>query len=200
MNRVLVTALACLFAGPAFAQTPQAPPIPQAQQAPREAPKDAAKPASKAVQDVPERTTASFGDWILRCETSSPPARRICEVAMAMTVQGQTAPIAQIAFGRATRSDPMRLTLVLPPNVTLATKPRILGEKDDKAAIDLTWERCLPGGCVAASNVVDAVVARLSRYAEPGSINFKDAGERDIALPLSFRGLSQALAALGKEP
>ena len=182
MNRVIVTMMMCLLAETAFAQ----------------APKEAPKPAP-SVSAVPERTTASFGDWVLRCEAPLPPAKKICEVAQAMTAQGQAAPLAQIAFGRAKAGDPMRLTLVLPTNVALATKPKVLGERDDAAAIELTWERCLPGGCVAASNVVDAAVTRLSKYADPGSITFKDAAERDIALPLSFRGLSQALAALGKE-
>jgi len=29
---------------------------------------------------------------------------------------------------------------------------------------------------------------------------FKDAADREVAVPLSFRGLSQAVAALAKEP
>jgi hypothetical protein len=42
-------------------------------------------------------------------------------------------------------------------------------------------------------------MARLGARAEPGDIAFKDAAEHDVAVPLSFRGLTQALAALAKE-
>jgi invasion protein IalB len=117
----------------------------------------------------------------------------------AMTVQGRSAPIAQIALGRATRGEPMRATVVLPVAVTLTTKPKILSEKDDKSPVELTWQRCVPGGCIASAVVADDIMARLGARAEPGDIAFKDAAEHDVAVPLSFRGLTQALAALAKE-
>lgn len=199
MKRALVIAIICSLAEAAFAQAPQAPlalPVPQAA---KDLAKDAPRPSSQPVSATPERTTASFGDWILRCEGTPTPAKRICEVAITMTVQGQTAPIAQIAFGRAARSDPIRVTLVVPTNVSFS-KPRILPEKDGKSTVELTWERCLPGGCIATSSIADDMMTRLSKYTDSGSINFKDAAERDVALPLSFRGLSQALVALAKEP
>ncbi|WP_271023478.1 hypothetical protein [Rhizobium sp. RCAM05973] len=64
----------------------------------------AAAPASSAapVSSEPNTTTASFGDWTLRCQRvgEAGKATRVCEVAQAMQVQGQTAPVAQIAIGR----------------------------------------------------------------------------------------------------
>ena len=186
VSRLLVVAL-CLVPMAAFAQTP----------------KEAAKPPANPpapVSSTPERTTASFGDWVLRCDAAPAAAKRVCEVAQAMTVQGQSAPIAQIAFGRATRAEPMRVTVVLPVAVTLTTKPKIVSEKDDKSPIELAWQRCIPGGCIASATVADDVMARLGARTEPGGIAFKDAAEHDIAVPLSLRGLTQALAALAKEP
>jgi invasion protein IalB len=84
--------------------------------------------------------------------------------------------------------------------VTLTAKPKILSEKDDKSPIELTWQRCIPGGCIASATVADDVMARLGARTEPGGIAFKDAAEHDVAIPLSLRGLTQALAALAKEP
>jgi hypothetical protein len=53
-----------------------------------------AKPVSSVPVSVnPERTTASFGDWVLRCESVGTPIKRVCEVAQAFTMQGHTAPI-----------------------------------------------------------------------------------------------------------
>jgi invasion protein IalB len=189
VSRLLVVAL-CLLPIVAFAQTP------------KEAKEPAKPPAGPPapVSSTPERTTASFGDWVVRCDAAPAPAKRVCEVAQAMTVQGQSAPVAQIAFGRATRAEPMRASVALPVAVTLTAKPKILSEKDDKSPIELTWQRCIPGGCIASATVTDDVMARLGARTEPGGIAFKDAAEHDIAIPLSFRGLTQALAALAKEP
>jgi hypothetical protein len=78
VSRLLVVAL-CLVPMAAFAQTP----------------KEAAKPPANPpapVSSTPERTTASFGDWVLRCDAAPALAKRVCEVAQAMTVQGQSAP------------------------------------------------------------------------------------------------------------
>jgi invasion protein IalB len=186
VSRLLVVGL-CLLPIVAFAQTPKEPAKPPA-----------SPPAP--VSSTPERTTASFGDWVVRCDAAPAPAKRVCEVAQAMTVQGQSAPIAQIAFGRATRAEPMRASVVLPVAVTLTAKPKILSEKDDKSPIELIWQRCIPGGCIGSATVTDDVMARLGARTEPGGIAFKDAAEHDIAVPLSFRGLTQALAALAKEP
>jgi hypothetical protein len=49
-------------------------------QTPKETPKAPAN-ASAPVPSTPERTTASFGDWVLRCEGAVAPARHVCEVA-----------------------------------------------------------------------------------------------------------------------
>jgi invasion protein IalB len=185
MIRLLALAL-CLVSTIAAAQTA------------KEIPKAPAT-APAPVPSTPERTTASFGDWVMRCDTTPPPVKRVCEVAQLMTVQGQAAPVAQVAFGRTARGEPMRATLVLPVAVLLTAKPKILSEKDDKSPLEVSWQRCVPGGCIASAAVADDILVRLGARAEPGSIVFKDAAEHDVALPLSFRGLSQALAALAKE-
>jgi invasion protein IalB len=170
-------------------------------QAAKESAKEAAKPATPApVPSAPERTTASFGDWVLRCEgTTITPAHRVCEVAQAMTVQGQAAPIAQVAVGRQAPNDPKRLTIVLPTNIALAAKPQVAIAKAGATPIELTWQRCAPGGCFASAPISDEALNTLGAQTEPGKLAFKDAADRDIALPLSFRGLTQALAALAKE-
>jgi invasion protein IalB len=164
-------------------------------------PKDASKAAAPApVASKPERTTASFGDWVTRCETVGKPAKRVCEAALVMTLQGQTSPVAQVAIGSPEAKGPKQLTLVVPSNIAFAAKPQIAAAKAGAAPIDLVWQRCTPGGCFASNPVSDAVLTTLSAETEPGRIGFKDAADREIALPLSFRGLAQALDALGKEP
>jgi invasion protein IalB len=167
----------------------------------KDAAKDAAKPAAPApVSSVPERTTASFGDWLLRCEAAGTAPKRLCEVAMVLTAQGQTAPIAQVALAKAVGTEGTPLTVVLPHNVSLTSKPRIALAKAGDAPIELTWQRCTPGACFASANLPADAVKKIGVQTEPGKIVYKTAGEQELALPLSFRGLAQSLDALSKEP
>ncbi len=133
----------------------------------------AQQPAAQLpVSATPERTTASFGDWTLRCERPDLPAGapRICEIAQAITVQGQQAPVAQIAFGRIQKSDPLKATIVLPLNVTLSSPVMLAtGEKDPKP-LDASWQRCLPIGCLAELPLRDELLRRLRAISEPGAI------------------------------
>lgn len=186
----LLAAALCLVPAIASAQAPKA--------ATKEAPKAAAS-APAPVGAAPERTTASFGDWVLRCETIAG-AKRVCEVAQTMSAQGQTNPVAQVAIGRRGPNEGKQLTVVLPTNVAIVTHPQLFTAKTDAAPLDLAWQRCAPGGCFASAPVTDEVVNGLAAQTEQGRIAFKDAADRDATVPLSFRGLSQALAALAKEP
>ena len=165
-------------------------------QAPKDAPK-ANMPA--AVPAVPERTTATFGDWTLRCEAAVAPAKRICEVAQGITQQGQTSPIAQVAIGKPGPSESRRLTVVLPTNIAITTNPQVSIAKAGAAPLELSWQRCTPGACFAFVPLSDQTVSVLSGQNEPGRIVFKDAADRETTISLSFRGLSQALTALTKE-
>jgi invasion protein IalB len=168
----------------------------------REISKDAPKPSANApapVASTPERTTASFGDWVLRCEAAVAAARRVCEVAQVITLQGQTNPTAQVALGKQAPNEGKRLVIVLPPNIAILSKPQVATAKAGPAPIELTWQRCTPGACFASAPMSDDAVAVFTAQTEPGRIVFKDAADREAALPLSFRGLAQALAALAKE-
>ena len=172
-----------------WAQTKPTPPAAPAAQ----------KPAQPAVSNAPERTTATFGDWIVRCETIGEPATRRCEVAQIIAAKGQQGAIAQVAIGRLAARGPLRLTMILPVNVSIPARPRIQTAPDDTTPLELSWTECMGGGCLATATLTDEAVARLAARSEPGSIAFRDAAQRDVGIGLSFRGLAQAMAALGKD-
>lgn len=162
--------------------------------------KESAKPpALPPVLSTPERTTASFGDWILRCEAATAAAKRTCEVALVLTAQGQTAPIAQVAIGREP-ADKRPMTVVLPHNVLLTARLRITLAKDAKSPLEFVWQKCTPGACFASVALSAEAVAGLRAQTEAGKIIYTTAAEQEIALPLSMRGLAQALDAMAKEP
>lgn len=158
-------------------------------------------PPAAPVSAEPSNTTASFGDWTLRCQRVADGAKavRVCEVAQVLQTQGQAAPVAQVAMGRLSAGEPLRVTAVMPLSVSFPSSVQIaMGDKEPKP-VDLSWRRCLPSGCFADVAPSDDVLKQWRKASEPGRILFKDAAGRELALPLSGRGLDQALEALAKE-
>ena len=148
----------------------------------------------------PSVTTAAFGDWTLRCEKPAPDKpQHICEAVQTVQLRNQSAPIAQIAFGRSSSSDPMRLVVVLPVNILFPSSVKIGVVAKSKKKKDLVWRRCLPVGCFAENATPEAAIRRWRGETAQGRISYKDAAGRDMALPVSFRGMAQALDALARQ-
>lgn len=155
-------------------------------------------PAAPAPNRVaqPDNTTATYGDWTHRCQQGV--GTRICEIVQTLQVQGQQGPAALVALGRPVRTEPYKLVVQLPPNVTLATGVRMaLGEKDE--GLLAVYQRCAPGGCFADVTMTDDAMKRWRASTESGHIRYQDAARRDIALPFSLKGFPAATEALMKE-
>lgn len=182
----LASAAFCLAAPPsAAAQTAK----PGAQQAAAPAP----------VGPDPSVTTASYGDWTARCEKGAgDKAQRICEAVQTVRLPNQQVAVAQIAFGHATNAEPLKLVVVLPVDVWFPSTVRISSGEKDPAGVELAWRRCLPVGCFAESAGSDEAARRWRSETGQGRILYKDGLNRDVTLPVSFRGLAQALDALAK--
>ncbi len=190
MRQFRATTLAAILAAPSLS------PSAVAQAARMQAP--AAAPAPAASAAVPQQTTASFADWTLRCTRVGPAAAKLCEVVQTITAQERT--VAQIAFGRVDKGQPVHLTVLVPTSVTFGTAPALATMRDGEAAVvDMAWRRCLPGGCVAEGSVSDETMRRIRGTTDPSRITFADGSGRAVALPFSPKGLPQALDALGKE-
>jgi invasion protein IalB len=160
------------------------------------------KPAEqRLVETEPQSTTATFGDWVLRCNRmaeASGQAQRVCEVAQTIIIQGQQAPVAEVAIGRIKKADPLHVTVVLPVNVVFPSAPQV--SLDGQPPLELSWKRCLPNGCFADATPKEEVLRNWRAAKTNGRIETKDAFGRNVAVTISFRGLSQALDALNKEP
>lgn len=174
---------------PASAQTKPAPP-------------QAGQPGAPApVGSEPGATTATYGDWTLHCERAgdADKTRRLCEVAITIQVQGQQAPVAQLAFGRPAGADALRMVAVLPVNVQFPSSVKVSAGDKDPQPLELSWLRCLPGACFAQNGQASDAVRRWRAEAGPGRVAFTDASGRDVTFAVSFRGLAQALDALAKQ-
>ncbi len=187
MQRTLtVLAVAAALAGPAATQPaqPPAPVVPP--------------PAGPTSAPEPQRTTASFGDWTLRCQRPEGGPQG-CEVGQ--TLFDKTQPVAQTAIGRPSRAEPLRLTILVPANVTLSSPVRMLGSVSEAGGpmLELAWRRCIPAGCLADAPLTDGALRRIRSRTDNARLVFQDSATREAVLPFSSRGLPQALDALAKE-
>ncbi|MGO9390027.1 invasion associated locus B family protein [Rhodoblastus sp.] len=159
------------------------------------------KAVEPPVSAEPRTTTASYGDWILRCQRvgETEKAVRICELVLTIQAGPQPSPIAELAMGRLSKSDPYRVTAHLPTNIALPSTVKFsLGAKDPRTQ-ELAWRSCAPVGCFADAQLSEAQWKSLYAQAEPGSLEYVDSVGRPVKLPVSFRGLPQAMDALAKE-
>jgi invasion protein IalB len=173
-------ALAGMHFSEALAQTPAAP-----------------NPAP-SVSSEPQVTTATYADWILRCQRAGdgPQAQRQCEVAQ--SIQDQRVTILQIAFARANAKQPFQLVVILPVNVSFPSAVRVSVNDKDASSVELKWRNCTATGCVAEANITDDILRQWRAQTERGRVQIKDASGGDVTIPFSFRGLAQALDALAK--
>jgi invasion protein IalB len=131
---------------------------------------------------------------VLRCVREAPRdcPQRVCEVAQTLEVKGQGV-VAQIALRRLSPKEPMRMTIVLPTNVSLSSGVRISVTDKDENPVELEWKRCLPGGCVAEGEVRDDLVRFWRVQTGAGQIRYLLASAQLLGLSFSFRGLAVAL-------
>lgn len=198
----LIPVLAMGLAAPVMAQPSRAPAT-----TPATTPAPAPAPAPVPAADLPDRTQASFGDWLVRCETQRPqgqPVARVCEMAIAMNDQrGQ--PLAQIVLVRAGRADPHRMLVQLPLELRVDLPARLMIDPAaaPAEAVSLPFRLCSAsrGGCFGEIEAVPApVLARMRARAEnQGRLDFRDSVGREIQILFSFRGFGQAMDALARE-
>ncbi|MDQ0349207.1 invasion associated locus B family protein [Ancylobacter vacuolatus] len=183
-----------LVGGPAQAQTPTATaPVTQPVQ-PRPAAPAAVRPAPAAAAadpSQPAETTATYQDWQMRCVTPADQPRA-CEVIQKLQVQGQGL-VATIAVGRADPKSPMLIVIQVPQGVWLPSGITLKVGANGKP-LPLEYKRCAQV-CVAEATLDAATVQSMKTAAEAGSFIFQDGAQRDVALPVSFKGFAPALDA-----
>lgn len=161
------------------------------------------KPALPAAKTVPapgrvvqpDNTTATYGDWVHRCQQGV--GSRICEIVQTLQSNDQRGPVALVALGRPVPTEPYKFVVQLPPNVTLASGVRLaLGEADE--GLLAGFQRCMPGGCFAEVAMTEEAMKRWRGAVEAGQIRYQDAARREVVLQLSLRGFPAATDALFK--
>jgi invasion protein IalB len=147
-----------------------------------------------ASAQIPQQTTATYGDWIVRCEFHG--TNRTCEMDQTSQMQGRL--LSQIAIGRPSKTAPFRIVFQvpikawLPAGVTLVTN-----EKDP--GLTATFKRCLTNGCFADTDLPEAVLKQLRTQTKNGKLQFKNDAQGLVTIPVSFKGFAQAFDAMARE-
>jgi len=179
--------------GTASAQQPPKP-------APAQHPAAAAQPGGQPVlANEPQRTTATYGDWVVQCvANSSPPPDAICDMSQVTQVQGKNVPFSRVAVAHPDKGQPVKLIVQVPVNVSFATQVHIQTSDDDPGVI-APFANCNPNGCFAEFDLRDDLLKKLYGATSAGKMSFADAGGHTITVPMSFNGFSQAFDALSKK-
>jgi len=156
--------------------------------------KDAPPPPVSA---EPQTTSATYGDWILRCSRAND-AQRVCEIALPFSIQGQQGLFAQLAVGRVGPKEPYKMTIIMAPNVSFPSSVKLSLDDKDTQPIDLSWRFCVAGGCRADADIKEDEVKRWRAQSTNAQLQFKDSSGREIKIPVSLRGFAQAMDALAK--
>jgi invasion protein IalB len=148
--------------------------------------------------DAQQSTTATYEDWTVRCSTAAgPPPQKFCDMEQLSHLQSKEQPFSRLAISRPEKGKPIALIVQVPVNVWLATGIRIeIGGKDARPPAPFT--HCGPAGCFAKIALTDDVQKRFRAGTEPGRVVYKNAAQRDVTIPLSFKGFGQAFDALEK--
>ncbi len=169
--------------------------------APRPAPAPPAAPAAAAPStDVPQQTTATYGEWVVQCETRSGETAQTCDMAQVQVaqVQGKSTPFSRIAIGKPDKGQPEKLIVQVPINVSFATSVRIQTSDDDPGWA-MPFATCTPNGCFALFDLKDEMVKKFRAGSGTGSFSFADSTGRVNKIPVSFSGFGQAFDALVKK-
>lgn len=193
----IVTLIAATSTLPTLAQTPE--PAPVGTEAPKTAP---VQPKLPPLGSGPQQSSATFGDWMLRCRQGAD-ARKSCEaVATIRAGDPQHTAVAEFVFGRLSKAEPqIHATAHLPTTIAIPSVVKFTTADLGAKALEIPYHRCLPIGCYADIVLTDAQIKNYRNQKEDatGALEFTDGTDHQVKFSISMRGLTQVLDALAKE-
>ncbi len=163
--------------------------------------------SAQAPNVAPQATTATFGNWTLRCQVSpdadraAKAAARTCELAQAVSNERQQ-PVVQLAIGVPPSGENagQRMFVVrLPVNVRVS-RPVELSVSSGKMRLPLPVQFCVVGFCQAeAALSADGLTAFRQKPVPKLEAIFSDSAGQTVTIPLSLEGFDAAWEAYRRE-
>jgi invasion protein IalB len=152
--------------------------------------------ASAAVAQTSQSTTATYDAWVVRCDKGAQGS--VCEMTQTTQLKDSNQIVSLIAIGAAKGNGTTQVVFQVPTNVWLQPGITLAGN-DGQTAIASNFTRCAPAGCFAETEISQSVLQKLRAMKEQGSLRFKDASQKDVVIPVSFKGFTQAYDAMSKQ-
>ncbi|MFG1403396.1 invasion associated locus B family protein [Xanthobacter sediminis] len=187
----LMLALGLAAAGGADALAQAAAPAQTTAPAQAKKPAPATAPTPAAAEANPQATTATYGDWTVRCVAAQPQGGKVCEAATGVQAQGQQGLLAQVVVGRLAKDQPPRLVVQLPAGVFLPPGATLYLDEKTQSGIDTAFSTC-PRSCFADVELKADQLAALKATKGPGRLEFVDGARKRVAVPISFNGFAAA--------
>jgi invasion protein IalB len=150
-----------------------------------------------AMAQEPRQTTATYNDWTVTCVMQPGTKEKSCSIGQGQTAQEAGSSV-QLLLERRDQKGSFRMLLSMPANVWIRSGVRLRAGDDDPGAI-ARFQWCIPQRCYAEGTVKQETVATLRSPVASARLEFKDAGQKDVTLPVSLRGFSEAMSALAIE-
>jgi invasion protein IalB len=144
---------------------------------------------------TPQRTTASYEDWTVSCAVTTA-GHKSC--GLVQTLRSQSTPAGQIGVGRSADGGTMRLSVEVRANVWLPSGLKF-ALSDGKAVVSATFKLCVAGRCIAEADLTNDQIDKIRAQTEAGSVEYANAAQANVSLPVSFHGFAEAMDALKKE-
>lgn len=146
-------------------------------------------PMARAEAPAASETRSTHDDWIVRCKTTASPKE--CEAVQTLQTPDLKGVLAHVAV-RARQGGEVLLVVLTPPGVWLPANVvfKVGGVPD----LTLTYKRC-GQYCVASLALTAESLAALKASSGQGELTFENGSRSPIILPVSFKGLGDAIAA-----
>ena len=133
-------------------------------------------------------SSASFGfqDWLVRCQAVGD--KTGCGMSQQILDQGSQQAILQLHLARAPKGEGHQLLVVMPLGVSVP--PGIVIQVDNTKR-NVAFTQCLPGGCVAPTDVDEAFLGVLKSGKE-ARVGVADRAGKTVAVPFSLKGFEPA--------
>jgi invasion protein IalB len=153
--------------------------------------------SSHAHAQTPQRTSATYDDWTLSCVMAG--NKKSCAIIQSQTIQGQAVPVSQVSISRSANGDPSKIFFQVPSNVWLPTGVALITGQTEADWFAANFVMCAATRCVAAATLTDAQIKSLRSQRTAGKFVYQNTSQANISIPISFKGLGDALDALQKE-
>jgi len=143
----------------------------------------------------PKQTTATYGDWTVRCATRNTDTGRICELVQSVRTRGNRGILTQIAIGKLPGAKVMKMVFQVPTNVLLANGVTLTLDGTD--VLNANFLFCTPSSCLAELEFTAEIQTKLQQ-AKKAAIKFVMVNRKDISVPMSLKGFADAFIGITK--